>query len=442
MSKPPGSLPLINRNTMMTNKSVSGSGSSSPTNSNKDAMTVMTADGLTGGRRSRPSLLSLRNTEVLRSCTPAFMVNPAKDADIPRSLSGGQLNKLATAKKKHTEVKVRRASSEMEGREKRISERRVSTRAFKDKNSNSLRFHRVDVEWEAGQLDNVDMGAGGVAVSSRSHNNNTNEDMTIEPLNTEIMDLRPSTHPSLIDASFISIMDDSARDLFHTSLGVSERDEQQPSHLEVSEYPLHPVNRRASWNSCHSMSNMASDINSLSGSIISNMSMSQLSYNGRSLRSGDDTNDSTDGREAQGGSKRNVYIKKYVRPIMVIVGLATVTAAVIYIFSERLFEEGFESLTYESRTVINNGEQEGDNSELLGFREGGRMEMQVTVNGHDDHNTERRMNQARRREEVIARRAERDRRAVEKLHRTQGKKMLELATPDYHIKSVKTEQNV
>jgi hypothetical protein len=143
------------------------------------------------------------------------------------------------------------------------------------------------------------------------------------------------------------------------------------------------------------------------------MSMSQLSYNGRSLRSGDDTNDSTDGRDAQGGSKRNVYIKKYVRPIMVIVGLATVTAAVIYIFSEGLFEEGFESLTYESRTVINNGEQEGDNSGLLGVREGDRMEMQVTVNGRDDHNTERRMNQARRREEVIARRAERNRQKLQ-----------------------------
>jgi hypothetical protein len=97
--------------------------------------------------------------------------NASAESGVPRSLSGGQLNKLVASKKE-----VRRASSEMEGsreRNKRISERRVSTRAFKDKISTSLRFHRVDVEWEAGQLESVDMGAAGVAVSRSSLKNDS-----------------------------------------------------------------------------------------------------------------------------------------------------------------------------------------------------------------------------------------------------------------------------
>jgi hypothetical protein len=108
---------------------------------------------------------------------------------------------------------------------------------------------------------------------------------------------------------------------------------------------------------------------------------------------------------------------------MVIVGLATITAAVIYIFSEGLLEEGFESLSYESRTVINNlfGEQEAD-SGLFGVREGGRMETEVKAGDADDKAIQ--IDQARRREEGRARRAERARRAVEKLHRTQGKNVI------------------
>jgi hypothetical protein len=73
--------------------------------------------------------------------------------------------------------------------------------------------------------------------------------------------------------------------------------------------------------------------------------------------------------------------------------------------------------------VINNlfGEQEAD-SGLLGVREGGRMETEVKAG--DSHDKTLQIDQARRRKEGRARRAERARLSVEKLHRTQGKKVI------------------
>lgn len=404
-----GSLPLINRNTMSIRSSSTVSEQST---GSRDAKTIMTADGRTGGRRSRPSLRSLRNTDVLRSSTPPSVVGSTVES-ISRSLSGGQLSKLGKANKV--------AQTANSAQDNSTSKRRSSNK-LKNKNSNSLRFHRVDLEW-TGQLENADMA--GVAVG-RSQ---SQEDMTIESLNMEIMDLRPSSaHPGLLDSSLISIMDDGAREAFHNALGVSERSE-QPSHWDIAEYPSHdvmnmPMNRRASWNSCNSISNsnMDGEINSLSGSIISNMSMSQHSP-GRSLRSSD-TNDSN---RSDVQTKRDVYVKKYVRPIMIIVGLATITAIVIYVLGEGFLEEGFDTLSDESRNAIHNlfGEESGESD----VREGGRMEMAMNeVQMPDDMTavataTELRLNQERRRENR-ARRAERARRAMEKLRKTEEKNVV------------------
>ena len=129
-------------------------------------------------------------------------------------------------------------------------------------------------------------------------------------------------------------------------------------------------------------------------------------------------------------------MKKYVRPILVIVGLAAITAIVIYILGEGMFEEGFESLTYESRTVINNffGEQDAEN---IGVREGGRMEIESNNANMPESReeatakyfemraeAERRLKDQEKRERNKARRAERARRAMEKLHRIEGKNVL------------------
>jgi hypothetical protein len=122
-----------------------------------------------------------------------------------------------------------------------------------------------------------------------------------------------------------------------------------------------------------------------------------------------------------------MYYKKYARPIMVIVGLATLTAVVIYILGEGLLEEGFESLTYESRTVINDlfGNEEGGNEMTVG----GRMEMEIdndmlnSEGARSVGSDERRLNQLRGKKNR-ARRVERARRIMEKLHRTEGKNVV------------------
>jgi hypothetical protein len=153
------------------------------------------------------------------------------------------------------------------------------------------------------------------------------------------------------------------------------------------------------------------------------MSMSQHSPHQSAKSAGSEESSKAEGD----ASRKNMYYKKYARPIMVIVGLATLTAVVIYILGEGLLEEGFESLTYESRTVINDlfGNEEGGNEMTVG----GRMEMEIdndmlnSEGARSVGSDERRLNQLRGKKNR-ARRVERARRIMEKLHRTEGKNVV------------------
>ena len=414
-NKTGGSLPLINRNNMSNSLTTStlsertiGSGSG------KETKSVKTAPA--GGRHSRASLRSLRNTDVLRNSTTDVASVEAKPAssDIPRSLSGGQLNKL------NSKTTQRANSSSEQGTSKWTGERLSSSRS-KDKHTNSLRFHRVDVEWAT----NEDMGAAGVAVGhSRSV-----EDKSVESLQLEIMDLRPSTH-GLFDSSFISVSDDNTREKFLASLGASDKEGSVTQQGQWEESDHHRdrmlnqsiLNRRSSWSSFTTMSNnLVSDVNSLSGSIISNMSMSAHSAD-CTVRSG-----SSSSIAKQETGVKSVYSRK-VKPLMVVVALASFTAAVIYILSEGFFERGFETLAFESKSVIRGWFSEDEGEEMT-VREGERRGIDIqSAQVHSstvvvDADEVHRLNQEKRRANN-KRRAERARRAIEKARKAEGKKIV------------------
>jgi hypothetical protein len=323
---------------------------------------ALSADGRTGGRRSRPSLRSLRNTDVLRNSTPPGLTQETES--LARRVSEGHLNNLNKDRSQSPQDAL--SKSERIGK------------SIRTKRSTSIKFRRVDVDWTPGQLE--DQGADGVLVDTGHGSNEEMDNSVVESLQMEIMDLRPSTHPGIIDASFVSLLDDEvAREMFRVQLGVTDADlhEDMPaSHWEMAnEAALHQsimhsaATRRASWNSSNSISpHMDDDFNSVSGSIISNMSMSQSAYS-RTVNSNSSSKDSSNPRSEPSWMK-NLYYKKYVKPMVLIVGLAALTASLIYIFMEGIFEEEFESWTYESRSVVRNWLGEGDEE---GAAEGGRV---------------------------------------------------------------------
>jgi hypothetical protein len=232
----------------------------------------------------------------------------------------------------------------------------------------------VDVDWTPGQLDVPTDGA--VELAPQEHEDTS----VVESLQMEIMDLRPSVQPGIIDTSFVSIMDDEhVREMFRVALNVSERDEEdRPAphwDWDLADPPrtdgiLHPTKRTPSWNSC---SNNSVSIMARSFDSVSNLSMS-----GRTLGSGMSRGASFGKDQTQEASlKRNAYYNKYVKPMVLIVVLTALTASLIYIFTGGMMQEESESWTHESKNVVRNWFGEGDVGGDRADEEGGRKGMEV-----------------------------------------------------------------
>ncbi|KAL3791338.1 hypothetical protein HJC23_006067 [Cyclotella cryptica] len=345
----------------------------SSSSKDKDAKSVaLSADGISGGRRNRPSVRSLRNTlrntDVLRDAKPPALPsgNDGETAEGPLSRAHSEKLHLKKPASKHVQ---RSNSHELAQKGLSLSDRAGKTSKRHSTNevrSNSLRFRRVDVEWTPGQLDGPRDETVEVAPQE-------NEDTSlVESLQMEIMDLRPSTHPSIIDSSFISIMNDEhVREMFRVALGVSERDEDHPaSHwdweLADQEHPTRTEGRRPSWNSCanNTVSIMANSYDS-----VSNLSMS-----GRTLGSRDTRGASLEKDLGHDASPRrsNVHYNKYIKPMVMVIVLTVLTASLIYIFTGGLLKEESESWTYETRNVARNWVGEGESGGEILERGGGR----------------------------------------------------------------------
>ncbi|KAL7519966.1 hypothetical protein ACHAWX_004718 [Stephanocyclus meneghinianus] len=317
--------------------------SSSP----KDAKsTSFSADGISVGRRSRHSLRTLRNTEVLRDSKP-----PAPSTSNVET-EAGALTRAHSEKlglKKPASKEVQRSNSHDLDRTGKTNTRH----GIREARPNSVRFRRVDVDWTPGQLNNVPADLAMDLVPQE------NEDTSlVESLHMEIMDLRPSVHAGVIDTSFVSIMDDEhVREMFRVALNASERDERDrpADHWDFDlADPPRPAKRTASWNSC---SNNSASIMARSFDSVSNLSASGRTTLGSGIGRGVSTEKD---RTQEALHNKNASYNKYVKPMLMILVLTALTASLIYLFTGGLLEEEAESWTYERTNVVRNWFAEGD----------------------------------------------------------------------------------
>ncbi|KAL7481975.1 hypothetical protein ACHAW6_007686 [Cyclotella cf. meneghiniana] len=336
----------------------------------KDAKsTSFSADGISGGRRSRHSSRSLRNTEVLRDSKP-----PAPSCSNVE-IEAGALTRAHSEKlrlKKPSSKEVQRSNShDLAPQESSRGDRTGKTNkrhSVCEARPNSVRFRRVDVDWTPGQPHGPADGAVEIAPQE------IEDTSLVESLHMEIMDLRPSVHAGGMDTSFVSIMDDEhVREMFRVALNASERDERDrpADHWDFDlADPPRTAKRTASWNSC---SNNSASIMARSFDSVSNLSAS-----GRTLGSGISRDVSTGKDRAREAShKKNASYNKYVKPMLIILVLTALTASLIYFFTGGLLDEESESWTYERTNVVRNWFGEGDVGGDMVEGEGGRKTMQV-----------------------------------------------------------------